>query len=443
MKLVLAIFFLFNSTSCLATNYYVSSTIGDQKNNGLSPSKTKKLIQQAADLTRPGDTVFVMNGDYTNSCPTCNVVNIPTSGTIEKYIVYTNLKGHAPRITFNGWAGFSIRNGISYIKISGFEVIGNNASVTLAQALQQPQSCNNTSGTYEPKFNGNGIVIDGREKNYPHHITISNNIVHDCGGGGISAIHADYITVEDNLVYNTSWYSVFGTSGISFYQFMAHNEAKGYHNYIRRNKCFNNKSLVPWFKTCNIEDGNGIIIDDFMNKQNGSTNGEYTSRTLVENNVCWNNGGTGIHAFQSGYVDIFNNTAYRNSRAKKLNAGEILAGSSNNIRMINNILVTDAKNRINSNYENKNITYENNLHYNISTPRKMLVSISSASCIRGRDPSFRDPKLTLDADFTLRSNSPAIEKANIKWFSATDYLGKLRAMASAADIGAFEFYNRR
>ncbi|RZK25449.1 MAG: right-handed parallel beta-helix repeat-containing protein [Flavobacterium sp.] len=178
------------------------------------------------------------------------------------------------------------------------------------------------------------MVIDGRETGYSHHIVISNNVVHECGGGGISAIHADYIIVEDNIVYNNSWYSIFGTSGISFYQFRNHNESKTYRNIIRRNKCYDNKSMVPWYRSCKLEDGNGIIIDDFMNKQNGSDNGLYRGKTLIENNVCWNNGGTGIHTFQSSNVDILNNTSYCNSRTKKLNAGEILAGNSENIRII-------------------------------------------------------------------------------------------------------------
>src|SRR5207237_4035106 len=115
---------------------------------------------------------------------------------------------------------------------------------------------------------------------------IGRNTIHGCGGGGIGAVHADYITVEDNLVYNNAWYSVFGTSGISFYQFKNYDYATGYHNFVRRNRCFNNNSLVPWFKTCEINDGNGIIIDDFRNRQNGSKLGRYSSRTLIENNIC-------------------------------------------------------------------------------------------------------------------------------------------------------------
>lgn len=439
MRFVLLIISVLTFNVCYATNYFVNQLTGANAHTGFSTLNAKKNIQQAADLSKPGDTIFVMNGNYTNDCPTCNVVNIPTSGSPNRYIVYTNYKNHRPKITFNGWAAFSIRNGISYVRIDGFEIIGNNDNVILSQALKQPNSCKKTSGTYDPKFNGNGIVIDGRENSYPHHIIISNNTIHGCGGGGISAIHTDYITVEDNVVYDTSWYSVFGTSGISFYQFWNLDDKKGYHNIIRRNKCYNNKSMVPWFKSCKIEDGNGIIIDDFMNYQNSSANGRYKGKTLIENNICWNNGGTGIHTFQSSNVDILNNTAYCNSRSKKLNAGEILAGSSSNIRIVNNILVVDHQNRINSNYQNKNVTYENNLHYNITTPLKMLVSISSATCLNGKDPMFKGPLIGLNADFSLQKNSPAINRANTQLYSLLDFEQKPRPNTEVSDIGAFEF----
>src|SRR5687768_17549838 len=120
MRSLLLILILACSSNTFATNYFVNSLQGNKSYNGLTSSRPKSTIQQAADLTKPGDTVFVMNGVYTNDCPTCNVVNIPNSGTASKYIVYINYPKHLPKISFNGWAGISIRNGISYIKIIGF-----------------------------------------------------------------------------------------------------------------------------------------------------------------------------------------------------------------------------------------------------------------------------------------------------------------------------------
>ena len=421
-----------------AKNYYVSAHAGKAGFDGLTVKTPKKTIQQAADLTAPGDTVFVMNGNYTNACAPCNVLNIPKSGTRKKHITYINYPGHRPAIRFNGWAGISITKGVSYIKIEGFEVIGNNAKITLAKALKQPQSCANKKGQIDPAYNGNGIVIESIKKKRSHHIVISKNIVHDCGGGGIGASQCDYITVEENIVYNNSLYSLFGTSGIAFYQFFNYDKAKGYHNVIRKNKCYNNRSLVPWIKMCKIYDGNGIIIDDFRNKQNGSKAGEYKSRTLIENNICWFNGGTGIHAFQSDHIDIINNTAYCNSRARDFNPGQILSGVSSDIKIVNNILVADSSSVINSNYQNTNLTYENNLHYNITYPTRAIINVTSASCINGKNPAFIKPINSLNANFGLQNGSPCINRAHTRIYSTTDFNGVKRRTTSAACIGAFE-----
>ncbi|WP_448701364.1 choice-of-anchor Q domain-containing protein [Mucilaginibacter sp. AW1-3] len=435
MRLFLSFLFLFGYFDAFSTNYFVNVKTGSKKFDGRSYATPKKYIQEAADMTRPGDTVFVAGGIYTNSCPSCDVLEITRSGKNKRYIVYTNIAGQHPVISFNGWAGVTVKNGASYIKFNGFEIIGDNARVTLAKALKQPGGCANKKGKPDPKYNGNAIIIAGGKK-HSHHICITNNLVHDCGGGGIGAINADYITVEENTVYNTSWYTLFGTSGISFYQFWNYDNQKGYHNYISRNKCYNNKSLVPWMKSCEISDGNGIIIDDFRNRQNGSKLGNYTGRTLIENNISWCNGGTGIHTFQSDHIDIINNTAYLNC-TKGINAGQILSGLSDDNKIVNNIMVADSLIFINSNYNNTNLTYQNNLHYNITYPDKARISITGANCINA-NPLFVLAGNSIKANFRLGGKSPAIGAGNATIFSKTDFDGKKRAIPNAPDIGAYE-----
>lgn len=438
MKIIFLSIIVLFSYNLSAKNYYVDAKSGNERNNGLSTSRAKSTIQDAANLTRPGDTVFVMNGIYENSSLNGNVVDVPNSGNKKKYIVYINYKNHQPIISFSGWGGFVIANGVSYIKIIGFQIIGNNRNVNLTDALNQPMSCKNPTGNYDPKYNGNGIHLEGKNGKYPHHIVIAKNIVRDCGGGGIGANQVDYIIIEDNLVYNNSWYNVFGNSGISFYQFKNFNKAKGYHNVIRRNKCYNNKNLVPWAKYCRIADGNGIIIDDFRNIQNGSKLGAYTGKTLIENNICWFNGGTGIHVFQSDDVDVFNNTAFCNSQSTALNSGQIHASVSNNVRIINNILVSDYLNIINSNFKNTQLTYLNNLHYNVTTPSNMEAIINNPSCINGLSPLFIMPINDLNANFMLFETSPAIGRGRLGVNSSEDYNQQLRPTNQPSTIGAYD-----
>ncbi|NJK87032.1 MAG: DUF1565 domain-containing protein [Bacteroidales bacterium] len=64
-------------------------------------------------------------------------------------------------------------------------------------------------------------------------------------------------------------------------------------------------------------DGNGIILDDFHCSQSwdiGQTGGvNYPHASLIENNLCYNNGGRGIHIFNSDNATIRNNTCYYNN----------------------------------------------------------------------------------------------------------------------------------
>lgn len=416
-----------------ATVYYVSSLTGNDNNNGTSTSTPFKNIQKAADIVLPGDVVNVMNGTYTNSCAQCDVIKITRAGTAAAWITFQNYAGHAPKIEFNSWAGFFLGSGAAYIRITGFDIQGNNANVTLPNALNQPQSCANPGGSPTPIYNGTGIAADGRNTtNKPHHLRFDNNTVHDCGGGGISGIQSDYITIEDNLIYNNCWYTIYGNSGISFWQLWNFDGTTTTHNFIRRNRCFGNRLYVPWIGQCAITDGNGIIIDDSRNTQNGSNLGVYTARTLIENNILWNNGGSGIHTYESDHVTILHNTAYQNSQSTEINNGEIFANSSSDIKIMNNILWAAAGNLINSNYNNTGITYDYNLHWGGTTAA--LVGANTVVA----NPSLVLPELTLNADFHLLTGSPAINEGDNANSNASDFDGVARPYAFFVDIGAYE-----
>ena len=62
MKRILVILILIGHfLNADATNYFVSNISGNDINSGLSIGTAFKTIQKAADLTWPGDTVFVLN----------------------------------------------------------------------------------------------------------------------------------------------------------------------------------------------------------------------------------------------------------------------------------------------------------------------------------------------------------------------------------------------
>jgi Right handed beta helix region len=417
-----------------ATNRYVSGT-GNDANNGLSPTTAYRNLQKAADIVQSGDTVFVLNGTYVNEYEGGDVVNINRAGTANQWIVFINYQNHTPKLVFNGWGGFIMTYKAAYIEINGFDVEGNNSNVTLEDALNQSQGCNNPGGDFQPQYNGNGIAADGRggsATQRPHHIRILNNKVHDCGGGGIGFVQTDYVTVRNNEVYNNAWYTIFGNSGISLYQcWNSDNNTTDFKNVIENNICHHNRLFVPWvYGPCAIYDGNGIIIDDNNNTQNASDLGIYTGKTVIQNNLLYKNGGSGAHVYESQNVTIRHNTAYRNSQSPETVGGEIFSNTSKNVAIVNNILFAADSNVINSNYQNINLVYQNNLHWNGTS-----AAVTNNTC-KVANPLFVDEDAL---DFRLLPGSPCIDKASNANTTNLDINGIVRPQGILSDIGAYEF----
>ena len=427
-------------------NYYVSAPTNQPAGSDGNPGTLARpfaTIQKAADLVLPGDSVIVRGGTYSSPCTACNLVEINRPGAPGRWIVFINYPGERPLVKFTEWGGMLVRAGAAYIEINGFRVQGGAAGQTVAAAQVQNSSCDANGtirpGPFEARFNGNGINADGRgfspTRGLPHHLRFVNNEVFECGGGGMGAGQADYVTIENNLIYNNSFHTIFGTSGISIYQSWDYDRAPGYHTVVRNNRCFGNRLFVNVYTACDITDGNGIIIDDNRNTQNNSTLGPYQSRTLVANNVCVNNGGSGIHAYSSDHVDIVNNTAYFNSQSPECTGGEIYTNDCDDVLIQNNILVATPDNGINSgvNTPAARTTTTHNLHFGGNAE-----TVPGTATVRA-DPRFVNP--TLDwrtADFRLQATSPALDAGLAAGAPATDYAGQPRPQGAGVDLGAFE-----
>jgi len=382
-----------------AATYYVSPK-GSDHYSGISSNQPFATLQHAVSVLNPGDTLLALSGTYTNA--DYNVAGhneyvawLTRSGTPNAWITIRAAPGATPCLVFNGWGGFGTQNA-QYVEINGFQITGNNSKISYSYAYSQRMIAN-------PSCNGSGIVFDGRDQgtDHPHHIRILNNVVSECGGVGISAIQCDYVTIEGNRVFNNCWYNIYGNSGISCYQNWRFDSSTGYKMIIRNNVLYNNHGLIPWIQTGQLSDGNGIIIDDSKNTQNGSTLGAYTGRTLVANNISVYNGGSGMHAFSSEHVDFINNTTWQNSQV--LNYGEIYANSSNDVNVLNNICVAAAGKPINMNYQDTNVISNNNIYFGGLAP-----------VIQGAQDLITDPQLVnpqpdpTQGDFGVQPGSPAL-----------------------------------
>lgn len=395
--------------------FYIA--LNGNNNNPGTQALPWRNLNHAVYAMRAGDTVLVKNGTYAES------LYINRSGAAGKPITYKAYPGHTPKIEINkkDLEGILIQ-GASYIHVEGFEVIYTAPGAEAAKGEQVD----------------NGIDISNAGQTLPHHIMIKNNKVHGFPGGGIFTVLADYVTFEGNTVWQNALWAKWGNSGISMYQNVNVDEKQGYHMVIRGNTVYKNENKLPSYAigSTTITDGNCIIIDDLRHTQkfleNKTNYAAYKSKTLIENNICYDNGARGIHVYSSDNVLVRHNTLYKNQRTASINDGELSAYDAKNIRFVNNIVYAIPGKKANGTGNVSNVIFERNLYFGTtSIPNKAANDIIA-------DPLFVRPSLDATiANFKLRAGSPAIDTALANKSPAIDISGAPRS--AKPDIGAWEF----
>jgi hypothetical protein len=312
--------------------------------------------------------------------------------------------------------------------IDGFEVIGQNQNIT-------PAEVQTNTGT-QAYLNENCIGVWGATApSIPHDIAIINNTVHECSESGIGLDVGDAVTVAYNTVYDNAWYSVYDSSAISLYHLTdapGSTTTRGYKNFIVGNTEWNNYNTLPGIGSNPpaITDGNAIIIDD--NRHTQAAQGAfdvqgipYTGRSYAANNVVYNNGGRGVHAYSSAHVDFVNNTTYNdlltNSQYISM---EIDAQSCYDVNVVNNIADNLNGKQVD---ETDGGTYWNNLWDGSNVP--ML----------GTNGLDEDPLFTNAAanNFTPAAGSPALASGTAALAPVIDINGQARD-TNAIDRGAIQ-----
>jgi hypothetical protein len=412
---------------------YVSPS-GNDNASGLTTSEPFKSIQKAVNVALPGDAINVMNGTYTHlpAAGESNVVVITRSGTPDKWIKLQAMAGHKPKIKFKYWGGIAFFGSASYWEVSGFEVEGSSVEVGYDSALRQKDIMQNSQTT------GSGIGFDGYNtdpKLKPHHIKVFNNLVHHSGGCGICSARADYLTISDNVVHSNCWTTNNATSGISLYQNWNYDNAPGYHMIISGNLVYGNRTFIPWFATKALSDGNGIIVDDARNTQNGSPFGKYSGRTLITNNVSFNNGGGGINLFLSDKIDVINNTTYQNAASPELDWSDMSFYDVSDVIISNNIFIPRS-NRLASGNPASSASTNVVLNNNIYMEGKSAENLGGTNI--KADPKFTSASTNSGADFRPRNDSPAIDKGTNANAPSVDIDKVKRPLGAGIDIGAYE-----
>ena len=420
-----------------AVAYYVSGT-GSDSANGLTPATAFLTLQHAAGLTQPGDTVYAMNGTYTNACSSCIVLDISTPGTAGNWINYQAYPGQTPVISFNGWEGIFFEPTAAYVEVNGFTIIGNNANVSLAEA--QAQSTTNPN----PAFNGNCISADGRSGTVtirPNHIRILNNTISECGGGGVATAMSDYVTISGNTIYNASWYSIYGTSPISTWEDWNSDSSTAYKMIVTGNRIFGNQEFIPWETAGAITDGEGIIVDSTRNSAYQPTIplAPYTGRTLIANNVIYTNGSSAIEVFESDHVDVVNNSSYQDIVTPVLTGrGEMSLNQTSDVNVINNIFSSAAGQ--NPVAVDKGTTSAIVLNYNLYFGGTNTGDVPNGANDLVGNPLYVDPADAnpLNVLLSVSPSSPAVGTGTSYLAPTTDFAGNPRPGSKGYDRGAYQ-----
>lgn len=341
------------------------------------------------------------------------------------------------------WTGILIN--ASYHVFDGLTIQGCNDSITLKHAIDDSKK-KNPSGYYNTK----GIYVNGRlngVNDKPHHIAIKNCSIHDCAGGGIVLIETDYITVDNNDVYNNAWFCRYANSGITTFQLWSHDHNPGYHIVITNNRAWNNRGLVPWGQVGRLSDGNGIILDvsnhgdeDWANPDNDIRISDAVKREqkhdprpvwdnwiLVARNISVFNGGSGIHAFRASNIDVANNTLCYNGSI--MDYPELFAAKSHDVNFYNNVILPRPGGKVTSNVGNANVNWDYNAY---PTPQNALRGLHDIVA----DPLINDPEKDIRfGDYSLRPCSPAINAAMDRLWKYTTLPNGNPDVISSKNIG--------
>jgi parallel beta-helix repeat protein len=386
-----------------------------------TPESPFRSIPQALTEAKPGDTILVAAGAYRE----VNGISIKVSGKPAAWIKIKAAPGVRPKIISSGWSGFALTGGIAYIEIEGFEL----------EWIPNPAVAKQVDGV--------GIAPAYAS----HHLRFLNNVVHGFGTGGICSLDCDYLHLEGNVIYNTAKTSPYGGSAISLCRAFNLDENPGYHNVVRGNVCYDNELLVSVLESSGgngrtITDGNGIIIDVFNRSRanprkphtqdRGGPLEPYRGRTLVENNLLYDNGGRGIHVFRSAKVDVINNTCYMNQKSADINAGEFTAIEASQILFLNNIAYGRKEKRGNTQDGSTRIIWNHNLFYH--TADTLL-----HDGVVEADPLFVAPGLKAQPEgFRLQPGSPALGQGLTIAAPSRDITGNDRPIRGPIDLGAYQ-----
>lgn len=419
---------------CLCTNLDTShaqsiyvSPQGNDSNEGFSSTSPKKTIQGGFDKLNPGDTLFIMAGEYSNTSSDA-VLKIGKSGAANKWFFIRNYRNDAVKIySFNEAAIYIY--GASYISISGIEI---------TRDPKTQRQIENTDSPSELSTKGHGILsrIVG-SIGYNHHIHIENCKIYSCMGNGIFLAEAHSFDLRYNEIYDNGNYNFNNNSGIKIINAIPEESADHYRSFILGNRIYGQRKFKSALDMtdCDVnQHGAGIIITHVKTNEGYAKPTTIKNKILIANNIIYDNGSSGIAIYNNKNIDIFNNTLYENNAAEFNDCADVEIKYSNNCVVYNNIILSKLKRKACYFSNSQDIFFKTNLFRPGTRYEDGQGNIVT-------DPLFRSVELGANfTDFNLQPGSAAIDRGTDIEALNEDYNKKKRKAGKRIDIGAIEFH---
>lgn len=410
-------------------SFYVSVS-GSDDNPG-TKSLPWKTIQKAADTLKPGETVFIREGTYSEQVSLSYRDN-----SAGPFITFTNYPGElvvldGSNIDIQYGDGLILIKKTDYIRISGLRIQhSNGAGILVVGANNIVVENNRTFDTVKSGIGiwaSNHVVVDGNEialacNEHPGYPASEENLSIAAG--------SSYVEIRNNHIHQAANIpdGFAGGEGINVKD-GAH-DVNIYNNVVHLDERSDGKpsnrlafGLDGWTnETYNISFFNNIAYNNETGFVVESEEGATVHDIFIYNNIAYNNG-TGFlipnwkknESSLKKNVYFLNNTAYLNKIGF----------------YINSVMI-------------ENIVFRNNIIWESMTAIKIganvpISQITSDHNLTDRDPKFIDP---ISGDFHLQSSSPAIDNGSAVNAPDVDMDNNNRPQGLGFDIGAYEYINK-
>ena len=423
-------------------NTYYVATSGSDSNSG-TLAQPWATVQHALNVAAAGDTVNFMAGNYSAIDLVCN-----NSGTAGNYITFQNYAGGTVNITAGGSMIFKCgldTNGKNYLKFSGLNFTGN-------------------ANTYY------GLYVHSSD-----HVTLQNCTMSVSVSSGIQAKSSTNVTIDGCTVYNTNsgqaeeCISIVTCSNFEVKNCIVHDPASqqrlgidmkegSCNGSVHNNEVYNLSGL---YNGGIYIDAQGIASHDiqiYSNKVHDIPLGYGVSiadelgntaiyNVNVYNNVIYNCGFDAFIITQRNSETFTNiyfvnntlyNTTYYGAAYSICNMYGVTPANMSNCVIRNNIGYSTNGNAVTvldhqGCYAAGKLIVDHNLWYN---PAGWYMD---SACIKGTNFVEGNPQfVSIPANLSLQSGSPAKDTGSATNAPSSDYAGTARPQGAGYDIGAYE-----